>query len=89
MQHHMTPDAIWHGTQSERLHLLYAIAHNCECEVDDLGVQLEACASHRMLISDQRALDGLLFARHAADRLKRQEFELSARDQVRGGVAGP
>ena len=79
MQHHMTTDATWHGTHNERLDLLRAIAHNCECDVDDMGVQLEACASHRLLISDQRALDGLLFGRRIANRLKRQEFELSLR----------
>ena len=33
-----------------------------------------ACAAHRMLIEDQRAMDGLLFARRMADRLKREEF---------------
>jgi hypothetical protein len=70
MQHHLTTEAVWHGTQSEWLDLLRAIAHNCECQVDDMGVQLEACASHRLLISDQRALDGLLFARRIADRMQ-------------------
>ncbi len=74
MTHHTTIDAAWHGTQSERMDLLRAIAHNCECQVDDMGVQLEGCALHRMLISDQRALDGLLFARRLVERLKRQEF---------------
>jgi hypothetical protein len=68
----MTTDSTWHGTDLEQLDLLRAIAHNCECEVDDMGAQLEACASHRMLINDQRMLDGLLFARHIADRLKRR-----------------
>jgi hypothetical protein len=29
-----------------------------------------------MLINDQRALDGLLFGRRIAERLKRQEFQL-------------
>jgi hypothetical protein len=75
----MTPDATWHGTHSEQLDLLHAIAHNCECQVDDMGAQLEACASHRLLISDQRALDGLLFARRIVDDLVRKEFDLSRR----------
>jgi hypothetical protein len=78
MQHHITTEAVWRGTRSEWLDLLQAIAHNCECRVDDMGVQLEACASHRLLISDQCALDGLLFARSIADRMQRQEFELDA-----------
>jgi hypothetical protein len=77
MQHQITTDAAWRGTHEERLDILYAIAHNCECEVDDMGAQLEACASHRMLISGQRALDGLLFARRIAERLKQQEFKLN------------
>jgi hypothetical protein len=58
MEHHMNNEASWHGTQRERLDLLHAIARNCECELDDNGVQLQACASERMVISNQRALDG-------------------------------
>ena len=76
MQRIISTEAEWRGTHGEWLDLLYAIAHNCECQVDDMGVQLEACASHRLLISDQRALDGLLFARPIANRMERQEFEL-------------
>jgi hypothetical protein len=75
MQHNISTEAVWRGTQSEWLDLLHAIAHNCECHVDDMGVQLEACTSHRLLIGDQRALDGLLFARRIAGRMQRREFE--------------
>jgi hypothetical protein len=78
MQHNISTEAVWSGTQSEWLDLLHAIADNCECQVDDMGVQLEACASHRLLISDQRALDGLLFARRIAGRMQRQELEHNA-----------
>jgi hypothetical protein len=77
MQHNVSTEAVWRGTQSEWLDLLHAIADNCECQVDDMGVQLEACASHRLLIGDQRALDTLLFARRIAGRTQRQEFELN------------
>jgi hypothetical protein len=77
MQHNISTEAVWRGTQSEWLDLLHAIAQNCECQVDDMGVQLEACASHRLLVSDQRALDGLLFARRTADCMQRQELELN------------
>jgi hypothetical protein len=77
MENQITTEPSWHGTEDERLDLLYAIAHNCDCAVDSMGVQLEACASHHMLINDQRALDGLLFGRHMVDYLKRQEFELN------------
>jgi hypothetical protein len=79
MHNQMTTDACWHGTPAERLDFLYAIAHNCECQLDDLGVPLEACASHRLLASDQRALDGLVFARYLAERLRRQELDVDPR----------
>jgi hypothetical protein len=36
------------------------------------------CAAHRMLSEDQRALDGLLFERYIANRLKREEFSGSS-----------
>jgi len=88
MQHNITTDAVWHGTESERLDLLQAIARNCECQVDNMGVQLEACASHRMLVRDQRGLDGLLFARRIAGALKRQEFELCGVSGVTDPNAG-
>jgi len=39
-----------------------------------MGVRLATCAPHRMLTEDQRALNGLLFARRMAERLLREEF---------------
>ena len=39
-----------------------------------MGVRLATCAPHRMLTEDQRALNGLLFARRMAERLRREEF---------------
>jgi hypothetical protein len=52
-----------------------------------MGVRLATCAPHRMLTNDQRALNGLLFARRMAERLRREEF-LQARaatnDRLRG-----
>jgi hypothetical protein len=39
-----------------------------------MGVRLATCAPHRMLTDDQRALNGLLFARRMAERLNREEF---------------
>ena len=86
MTHQITTEATWRGTASERRELLQAIAHNCECEVDDMGVQLEACASHRMLIADQRTLDGLVFARRLVKRFERQEFCIN-REVGTGGLA--
>ncbi len=53
----------WHGTGEESVVLLGAIARNCACGVATDGAIRRVCAPHRMLIEDQRALDGLLFAR--------------------------
>ena len=39
-----------------------------------MGVRLATCAPHRMLTEDQRALNGLLFARRLVERLRREEL---------------
>jgi hypothetical protein len=72
----MATENVWHGTQQESFDLVNAIARNCECEFGLMGVRLATCAPHRMLTDDQRALDGLLFARHMAERLRREEFSI-------------
>ena len=71
----MTVQVVWHGTQQESFDLVNAIARNCTCEFGLMGVRLATCAPHRMLTEDQRALNGLLFARRMQDRLRREEFE--------------
>lgn len=68
---------IWHGTQQESFDLVNAIARNCTCEFGLMGVRLATCAPHRMLTEDQRALNGLLFARRMQERLRREELSLS------------
>ncbi len=70
----MTTPTVWHGTYEESIELLGAVSHNCSCEFGDGGVLLASCASHRMLTESQRILDGLLFARRMAGRLRREEF---------------
>jgi hypothetical protein len=65
---------VWHGTQQESFDLVNAIARNCTCEFGLMGVRLATCAPHRMLTEDQRALNGLLFARRMAERLRYEEF---------------
>jgi len=70
----MTMQVVWHGTQQESFDLVNAIARNCTCEFGLMGVRLATCAPHRMLIEDQRALNGLLFARRMAERLRREEL---------------
>jgi hypothetical protein len=48
-----------------------------------MGVRRTTCAVHRMLTEDQRALDGLLFARHMAERLLVEEFSLAESETAR------
>jgi hypothetical protein len=70
----MAISVLWHGTQTEALELLQALSRNCSCVVTAEGVRLSTCAPHEMLSSDQRAIDGLLFARRIAAALRSEEF---------------
>jgi hypothetical protein len=70
----MASSVLWHGTQTEALELLQALSRNCSCVVTAEGVRLSTCAPHEMLSSDQRAIDGLLFARRIAAQLRTEEF---------------
>ena len=70
----MASQVVWHGTQQESFDLVNAIARNCTCEFGLMGVRLATCAPHRMLTEDQRALNGLLFARRMQERLRSEEF---------------
>jgi hypothetical protein len=70
----MATSVLWHGSQTEALELLQALSRNCSCVVTAEGVRLSTCAPHEMLSSDQRAIDGLLFARRIAARLRMEEF---------------
>src|SRR5207237_395560 len=72
--HRMATSVLWHGSQTEALELLQALSRNCSCVVTAEGVRLSTCAPHEMLSSDQRAIDGLLFARRIAARLRLEEF---------------
>ena len=71
----MATNVLWHGTQTEALELLQALSRNCSCVVTGEGVRLSTCAPHEMLSTDQRAVDGLLFARRIALRLRSEEFD--------------
>jgi hypothetical protein len=55
------------------LALLQALRAHCECRVDH-GRTVAACASHRMVARDQRAVDGLLFMRRIVATLLAEEF---------------
>jgi hypothetical protein len=70
----MTTKAVWHGNQSEALELLQVLSRHCSCVITAEGVRLSTCCVHTMLVSDQRALDGLVFARRIAARLRSEEF---------------
>jgi hypothetical protein len=75
----MTTQITWNGTREESDALVNAIARNCTCEFSHRGVLLQKCRAHRMLTEDQRALNGLLFARRCVHRLRREEFSRSRR----------
>ncbi|MBV9175018.1 MAG: hypothetical protein JOZ81_33600 [Chloroflexi bacterium] len=69
----MAANVLWHGTQTEALELLEALSRNCSCVMTAEGVRVTTCAPHEMLSTDQRAVDGLLFARRIAQRLRSEE----------------
>jgi hypothetical protein len=70
----MSTKISWHGTQEESFYLHKAVARNCACEYGKRGELVNSCQSHRMLYENQRALDGLLFMRRMAKRLRSEEF---------------
>ena len=65
---------MWHGTHQEASDLLTAALHHCTCILDDSGLRVTTCPPHAMVFTDQRALDGLLFARRMNGRLLAEEF---------------
>ncbi len=71
----MSTSINWHGTTAEAASLIKAVVAHCACTVDKQGRRTSVCDSHLMLLADQRALDGLLFARRIASRLIDEEFE--------------
>ena len=70
----MGDSPIWHGTEKEANDLLEIIRHNCECKYGVMGVRTTTCAAHTALVSDQRFLDGLVYAHRIKDCLERKEF---------------
>lgn len=64
---------VWHGTKDEADALLAVLARNCLCKWNDDGSLNDQCGVHRMLLTDQKALDGLLFAKRIAHRLIYEE----------------
>jgi hypothetical protein len=71
--------AVWRGGEADILRLLEAVQHNCACSGQRYdGERRSCCAAHQMLAFDQRALDGLLFARWLAAQLEGEEWDRSA-----------
>jgi hypothetical protein len=69
----MIRQTVFHGTEQETSTLLSAIQRYCACTRALTGQITALCAPHRMLLDDQRALNGLLFARRIAERLTLEE----------------
>lgn len=67
------PIAVWHGSLDDSFALAAAVQHNCECLHNEAGVVIEKCSAHK-IYDLQRALNGLLFARHLLPVLRAQEF---------------
>jgi hypothetical protein len=66
---------IWNGTPQEGLELCEIVKKYCSCATTETGAATR-CASHWMLLAEQRALDGLVFARRIGPRLRQEEFEI-------------
>ena len=63
----------WNGTPGEYLELTRTLNRNCGCEFGLMGMQVSRCPAHDLL-EDQRALNGLLYARSIVDTLKDEEW---------------
>ncbi len=70
MSHIMTT---WPSTNEEANRLLQAVARNCTCTGHTAGAEGQLCPAHQMAVADQRAINGLVFARHIVDQLRAEE----------------
>jgi hypothetical protein len=70
----MRQRGVWNGTQQESIDLAAAINRHCICQFDLDEERTLTCAAHRMMIEDQRAMDGLVFMRQIVERLRLEEF---------------
>lgn len=73
----MVADVVWHGTQREEELLRSAVAHHCTCEFKEI-ILVKMCIAHQML-TDQKALDQLLFGLRISHRLHREEWSYISR----------
>jgi hypothetical protein len=65
---------IWKGTEAESFFLLKVVERHCACEFANTGALVRACGPHVAIVTDQRFLDGLVFARRMAGRLLDEEW---------------
>lgn len=61
------------GTEEEARALLAAIENHCQCVYNEAQERTALCAAHTMLLSDKRAINGLLFERRRRECLEREE----------------
>lgn len=66
------------GTGDEARDLLKALKRNCTCKTEH-GRTVAACDGHTMLARDRRAVNGLVFERRNAARLRAEEFDTKKR----------
>ena len=81
----MFPQVVWKGTEPESFELLSVIQGNCVCEFGTDGARSRVCKPHDALVHDQRFLDGLLFGRRIADRLRAEEWRAIPSRPLAGG----
>jgi hypothetical protein len=67
--------AVWNGTPEQAHELGMIVSRNCMCGAPGAGNSEQPCGPHQMMVSDQRALDGLLFARSIVVHLVHEEFD--------------
>jgi hypothetical protein len=87
----MAPSTTFNGSRAEARELIAAIAHQCsggaptedgqQCTFDSTGVRNVSCAAHIALMDDQRFLNGILWMRHIAQRLRVEEFGEASPDE--------
>ena len=68
----MRSELVWHGTLTEARELMEAVQHHCTCRWEGLAL-VTACPPHRMIVTSQRVIDGILFARRIRSTLQAEE----------------
>lgn len=69
----MATAPVWHGDSKESDALTNAINSNCCCTHALSDERTVTCGPHKLLLEDQRALDGLLWMRRQAEKLLEEE----------------